>query len=181
MRYVVCLVVGVLIGALCAMTVASVLGARNAWPRAVMTVMQHEFAGARRIHGVVTAQALETLHDFVDAYCLQHDPYIASFKSFAAHLAHLCWSLEHGGSRAVPSEPIRAWVERNPTVEKPPLPARRGVVTIADVAAAAHAPAHRMAVDLWARSVWDAYASLQPLARDWVSAALREKDVIRPH
>jgi len=47
MRYVVCVVVGVLIGALCAMTVASVLGARNAWPRAVMTVMQHEFAGAR--------------------------------------------------------------------------------------------------------------------------------------
>jgi len=47
MRYVVCLVVGVLIGALCAMTVASVLGARNAWPRAVMTVMQHEFANAR--------------------------------------------------------------------------------------------------------------------------------------
>lgn len=47
MRYLVCIVVGTLIGALCAMTVASVLGARNAWPRAVMTVMQHEFAGVR--------------------------------------------------------------------------------------------------------------------------------------
>src|SRR5688572_5210983 len=118
---------------------------------------------------------------FVDAYSLQHDPYIASFKSFAAHLAHLCWSLEYGGSRAVPSEPIRAWVERNPTLEKPPLPARRGVVTIADVAAAANAAAHRMAVDQWAKSVWDAYAALQPLAREWVGAALREKDFTRPH
>ena len=118
---------------------------------------------------------------FVDAYSLQHDPYIASSKSFAAHLAHLCWSLEHGGSRAVPSEPIRAWVERNPTGTKPPLPPKRGVVTIADVAAAANATAHRMAVDLWARSVWDAYAPLQPLARQWVSAALGEKGQIRPH
>jgi hypothetical protein len=49
------------------------------------------------------------------------------------------------------------------------------------VAAAANATAHRMAVDLWARSVWDAYAPLQPLARQWVSAALGEKGVIRPH
>jgi hypothetical protein len=118
---------------------------------------------------------------FVDTYCLQHDPYIASFKSLAAHLAHLCWSLEHGGSRAVPSEAIRAWVERNPDRDKPTLPARRGVVTIADVAAAAHAPAHRMAVDLWAKSVWDAYGALQPLAREWVSAALSEKHFTRPH
>ncbi len=117
---------------------------------------------------------------FVDAYSLQHDPYISSFKSFAAHLAHLCWSLEHGGSRAVPSELIRAWVERNPTLERPPLPRRRGVVTIADVAVAANATAHRLAVDLWANSVWDAYKALQPLAREWVSAALGEKAPIRP-
>src|SRR4051812_15355276 len=41
---------------------------------------------------------------FVDAYCLQHpDEYCASFKSLAAHLAHLCWSVEHGGSVAIPS------------------------------------------------------------------------------
>ena len=127
----------------------------------------------------VTYLAIHRL--FVDAYCLQHDPYIASFKSLAAHLAHLCWSLEHGGSRAVPSEPIRAWVERNPTLERPPLPARRGVVTIADVALAANATAHRMGVDLWANSVWDAYAALQPLAREWVSTALREKDFTHPY
>ena len=31
----------------------------------------HELAAARRTHGVVTAQALESLHDFVDAYRLQ--------------------------------------------------------------------------------------------------------------
>ena len=58
MRYLVCLVVGVLIGALCAMTVASVLGARNAWPRAVMTVMQHEFAGSGIVDDVFGTRSL---------------------------------------------------------------------------------------------------------------------------
>jgi len=47
MRFLVCLVVGVLIGVMCAMTAANVLGRRNAWPRAVMTVMQHELGSAR--------------------------------------------------------------------------------------------------------------------------------------
>jgi Family of unknown function (DUF5946) len=33
---------------------------------------------------------------FVDTYCLPHPgQYCVSFKSLAAHLAHLCWSLEH--------------------------------------------------------------------------------------
>jgi len=113
---------------------------------------------------------------FVDAYSLQHpDRYCVSFKSLAAHLMHLCWSLEHGGSRAVPSEPIRLWIERNAGMEKPPLPGERGVVTVAHVAAAANAAAHRMAVDLWAKSVWEAYQALQPLARDWVKAALEQQ------
>lgn len=118
---------------------------------------------------------------FVDAYSLQHDAHVASFPSLAAHLAHLCWSLEHGGSRAVPSEAIRAWLDRHPTGTTPPLPPRRGVVTIADVAAAANAAAHRMAVDLWARSVWDAYTPLQPLAREWVAQALVEGHTARTH
>src|SRR4030095_16906171 len=34
-------------------------------------ILAHELARARRIHGVVTAQALENLHDLVDAYRLQ--------------------------------------------------------------------------------------------------------------
>src|SRR5688572_18427104 len=60
---------------------------------------------------------------FVDAYALQHpDQHCGSVKSFAAHFTHLCWSLEHGGSRAVPSEAISAWVERNPRLEQPSLP-----------------------------------------------------------
>jgi len=47
MRYLICLLGGALIGALIAFTAASVLGQRNAWPRSVMTVMQHELGRAR--------------------------------------------------------------------------------------------------------------------------------------
>ena len=47
MRYLVCLIGGALIGALVTFTIASVLGQRNAYPRALMNVMQHELARAR--------------------------------------------------------------------------------------------------------------------------------------
>jgi hypothetical protein len=90
---------------------------------------------------------------FVDTYCLQHpDRYCVSFKSLAAHLAHLCWSIEHSGSAAVPSEAIRRWVEHHPHLDKPDLPARRGVLTIADVAAASDPAAHHRAVQDGARA-----------------------------
>src|SRR4051812_43201467 len=41
MRYLVCLIGGALLGALIAITIANILRDRHAWPRAVMTVMQH--------------------------------------------------------------------------------------------------------------------------------------------
>ncbi len=109
---------------------------------------------------------------FVDVYAMQHpDRYCVSFKSLAAHLAHLCWSVEQGGSRAVPSEPIRKWVERNPGIEKPPLPAFRGRLTVADVARARGPAEHHEAVDRWARDVWEAYRDLHGTARHWVARA----------
>src|SRR5688572_19282548 len=37
----------------------------------------------------------------VDAYCLQHESYIKSAKSFAAHLGGICIALEHGNDPGV--------------------------------------------------------------------------------
>ena len=112
---------------------------------------------------------------FVDAYCLQHpDAYCVSFKSLAAHLAHLCWSLEYGGSRAIPSEAIRRWVERRPHLAKPPLPASRGELTVAEIARVSSPAEHHAAVVRWAESTWGAYAALQATARQWVQLALDE-------
>jgi hypothetical protein len=47
MRYLVLLFVGLVVGALTATTIASALQRRNAWPRALMNVMQHELGAAR--------------------------------------------------------------------------------------------------------------------------------------
>ena len=47
MRYLVCLVVGALVGALLAMSVVGALQRHNVWPRALMNVMQHELREAR--------------------------------------------------------------------------------------------------------------------------------------
>lgn len=47
MRYLVCLLVGLLAGAVLASTAASALQRRNAVPRALMTLMQHDLAAAR--------------------------------------------------------------------------------------------------------------------------------------
>lgn len=47
MRYVVVLAIGILVGALCAMTAASVLGQRHAYPKAVMRLLQRQLGDAR--------------------------------------------------------------------------------------------------------------------------------------
>ena len=47
MRYLVCLIGGALLGALVAVTIANVLGQRNAYPRPLMNVMQHDLGHAR--------------------------------------------------------------------------------------------------------------------------------------
>ena len=47
MRYLVCLIGGAILGALVAVTIANILGQRNAYPRALMNVMQHELGRAR--------------------------------------------------------------------------------------------------------------------------------------
>jgi hypothetical protein len=47
MRYLLCLLIGLLAGALLASTAASALQRRHAVPRALMTLMQHDLAAAR--------------------------------------------------------------------------------------------------------------------------------------
>ncbi len=47
MRYLVCLVIGLMAGALLASTAAAILGKRDPYPRALMSVMQHELKLAR--------------------------------------------------------------------------------------------------------------------------------------
>lgn len=108
----------------------------------------------------------------VDTYCLQHpDRYCVSAKSLAAHLTGLCCAFEHRGDPAVPKA-LQRWLSTNPSLEKPELPSSRGVVTIADVHAATDLEAHARAAERWARSTWEAYSVLHPLARRWLRDGL---------
>jgi hypothetical protein len=112
----------------------------------------------------------------VDTYALQHpERYCASPKSLAAHLTGLCWLLERDGNRAVGGEELRRWLNGNPAIEKPALPARRGDLTIASVVATRDPETHGRAVEAWARSTWEAYAALHPLARRWIEAAVAQE------
>ena len=47
MRFIVCVFIGLVIGAISAITAASILSHRHAYPRALMRVMQHQLGSAR--------------------------------------------------------------------------------------------------------------------------------------
>ncbi|MEP7096479.1 MAG: hypothetical protein ABI748_02345 [Dokdonella sp.] len=47
MRYLVCLIVGLVVGAITASTFVNATAQREAWPRGIMNVMQHELGNAR--------------------------------------------------------------------------------------------------------------------------------------
>ncbi len=109
----------------------------------------------------------------VDAYCLQHpDAYCASSKSLMAHLGGLCCAFEHGAAPEV-YEALRRSLDGTVALERPPLPAARGALTIAEVRGTPDPDTHARAAERWARTVWEAYADLQPLARCWLAEALR--------
>jgi len=109
---------------------------------------------------------------FVDAYCLQHpEQYCASAKSLAAHLVGLGWILEGGAGPTSGPARLRDWLDGPATLDKPPLPARRGELTLGDLRVESGPAEWEAAVRRWAQSAWDAYAELQPLARKWRTEA----------
>jgi hypothetical protein len=105
----------------------------------------------------------------VDCYAVQHDAYMRSARSLAAHLTGVCIALEHRGDEAL-RRAVQQWLGRTRDLVKPAVPERRGDVTIDDVIAAA--PEDRGAmVRAWAASAWAAWTEHQSLARSWIAAA----------
>jgi hypothetical protein len=109
----------------------------------------------------------------VDCYACQHDRYILSGRSLAAHLTGLAVAIEYDGAEHV-NERVQGWLSRTRHVEKAAIPGARGTVTIADVAAAAPEE-YAAAVRRWADSVWAAWREHHALARDWIAAAGRPR------
>ena len=104
----------------------------------------------------------------VDAYCVQHSPYVKSFKSLAAHLCGLYIAFEHNNDPRK-LEQLQLWLSTNPKLPKPELPSFRGNLTIADVSGIDDPVLYGQAVEAWARAAWEAYSKLQPAAREWLA------------
>lgn len=102
---------------------------------------------------------------------MQHDKYILSGRSLAAHLTGVCIALEHAGDESL-RRAVQQWLSRTRELPKPSVPAFRGDVTVDDVIVAA--PEDRHAVVLrWAASAWAAWAEHQQLARSWIALSGR--------
>lgn len=111
---------------------------------------------------------------FVDAYALQHpDQFCRSAKSLAAHLAGLAAIVETGASSAVGTDKLQRWLNGRSSLIKPALPDPRGATTIGDLPADAAPADWADAVRGWAETVWQAYAELHPVAREWLGQAAR--------
>jgi Family of unknown function (DUF5946) len=107
----------------------------------------------------------------IDVYSLQHpDRYCASAKSLAAHLTGLAWAMEQGGEEGL--RILQQWLNGRVDLVKPPIPALRGALTVADIAGATDTNAYSLALERWARSTWLAYAGLHATAHDWISRGL---------
>jgi len=105
----------------------------------------------------------------VDCYACQHDRYILSGRSLAAHLTGLAVAIEHDGAEQM-NDRVQSWLSRTRHIQKPAVPRARGNVTIADVAEASPEE-YPAAVRRWAASVWDAWREHHALAREWIASS----------
>ena len=110
----------------------------------------------------------------VDTYCLQHpSEFCVSAKSFAAHLAGLCWVLEHNADPAMEPERLRQWLNGHCSLWKPEPPIYRGPITIGDLTMKDDPNEWAQAVRQWAEATWAAYADFHLMARHWIEEAQR--------
>jgi hypothetical protein len=130
----------------------------------------HEF-GARAALDVAFAYRRRA---FVDAYCLQHPAYIASLKSFAAHLCGLCAAVERSDD---PRAQQTIWSDLRipPDAVKPAIPSHRGTVTLVDVRGAESGEDFQAAVDAWLANVWEAWREHHDLARRWLDFSISRR------
>ena len=105
----------------------------------------------------------------VDCYSLQHDRYILSGRSLAAHLTGVCIAIEHGGDPAL-LRAVQQWLSKTRELAKPAVPEHRGDVTINEVIAAAPEERHDVVLR-WAAASWRAWSGHQEQARGWIAAA----------
>ncbi len=135
--------------------------------------------GCGALYEQFTYQAMEhvslasMLNLAFDAYCMQHvEKYGISAKSYCAHLTRLCIGVEHAGKHDLYAK-LQRWYHAG--VTKPDILTERGSIWISDVMAIDDILPKSEKIREWAQNVWDAYASQQDIARQWIREALNSK------
>lgn len=106
----------------------------------------------------------------VDVFAVQHphSPSAENTRSVGFHLCRLCLLLERGLDVSRANAAMVTIAAHKSRFVPLPLPASLGVITVADVYAAAGPDEHREAVRRWAASVWQAWAPCHGVVRGWV-------------
>jgi uncharacterized protein DUF5946 len=132
---------------------------------------------ALRVRAIAWTDSMKTWRLMHDVYDIQHEEdFCGRYKGLVMHLGGVCWALEHGGTETG-YRALQRLVERNPwqylSYPPPPgIPATRGTITVETLRQAETPELLTAGVDKWARSAWQAYSGLQPMARQWVKQAL---------
>lgn len=132
---------------------------------------------ALRVRALAWTGSLLTWRLMHDVYCIQHEEeFCGRYRGLVMHLGGVCWALEHNGSergyRALQKLVERDLWKDDPYPPYPGIPRSRGQFTAAILKDLDEPVLLINGVDKWARSAWLAYATLQPVAREWVKAAL---------
>ena len=134
---------------------------------------------ALRVRALAWTGSMQTWRLLHDVYDIQHEAdFCGRYKGLVMHLGGVCLALEFGGAESG-YRALQKLIERNPWTAQtyppaPGIPKDRGAITIGSLKDANEPERLTNGVDRWARSVWAAYAPLQPLAREWVQQALRK-------
>jgi hypothetical protein len=135
---------------------------------------------ALRIRALAWTGSMQTWRLLHDVYDVQHEEdFCGRYKGLVMHLGGICLALEHGGEDR-DYRKLQKLVELNPWKDEPyppppGIPKNRGTITVANLEDAESPDRLVAGVDRWARSAWEAFRPLQPLARDWVKEALKLK------
>jgi hypothetical protein len=113
----------------------------------------------------------------VDAYMAQHPgvPGRQASQSVWVHLVGLCLVLEHGLDPLFSARAKAEVAAPDATFEWLDPPASLGPLTVLDVLASNSGAEHRRVVNLWAGSVWSAWAPHQARIRQRVTELMRNR------
>jgi hypothetical protein len=109
----------------------------------------------------------------VDAYAVQHPgkPSRQSIQSVGVHLVRLCLFLQHGLAPDQANDAMLSAAKHKALYQWLEPPTSLGILTVADVEAAAGPEDHLSIVRRWAAQMWEVWSPYHATVRSWANAA----------